>query len=229
MYDDHFQSSHNLHEPFMRAPSTLERYDMKRIFVALIVPILVISLSSLGVSHFAQNTEVRYALHYAAVDVGFVTYDYENTTASSAYAPDDHTLQISTQVSPGWNCWIGFILQNFGTIYGANVSVPIYTVTSDGQSVSDFIHTEYFYGPWTENNVPSNVYGAVSPPPSGNVSSPLYLQPSGGSNSVNSMVLWIEVQYPINAPYLSNPIQLTIAITATSSPAISTISSQTWP
>jgi hypothetical protein len=204
---------------------------MKRIFAALIVPILIISLSSLGVSHFSQSTEVRYGLHYAAVDVGFVTYEYESSSLASVYAPDSYTLLISTQVFPGWYCWIGFILENFGTIYGANVSAPIYTVTSDSQDVSDYFnHTEYFYGPWPENSVPSNVYDGVTPPPPNNVLPPVSLQPSGGgSNPLNSMVLWIEVQCPINAPGLSNPIQLVIAITATPSLPMSTIGSQSWP
>jgi hypothetical protein len=207
---------------------------MKRIFVALIIPILLILVSSIGVSHFTQDTEVRYGLHHADVDVGLVAYEYKSPWPSSSVdAPDNYTLQISTPVFPGWYCWIGFILQNFGTIYGADVSAPTYTVTSDGLGVSDyFIHTEYFYGPWTENSVPDYVNGAVSPPPPGDVSSPVYLQPSevsGGSNSLNSMVIWIYMEYPSDAPDLSNPIQLVVAITATSFPASSTISSQFWP
>jgi hypothetical protein len=207
---------------------------MKRIFAALVVPILVISLGSLGVSHFTQNAAVRYGLHPAYVDVGFIAYEYMSAESYSLDIPNDHTVQVSTNVSAGWSCWIGFILQNFGTTYSASVNTPTYDVISNGLSMSSyFIHTEYFYRPWNASSIPYDVYGGVvdhlvSPPPPGNVLPPVNLQPTKGSDSVNTMVLWIFVQYPSDASGLINPIQLAITISATPPPAITT-SSQTWP
>jgi hypothetical protein len=221
---------------------------MKRVFVALIIPILLVSLGGLGVSHFTAGTAVRYGLSTVWLNVGFGTYKYKSPWCSGqVYAPDSYTLKISTQVFPGWYCWIGFILQNFGTVYGVNVSTPTYTITSGDRSLSNsFVHNEYFYGPWTRNSVPNNVYarvwvpttrdqhapaGAILPPPPGNVPPPVYLQPSGpgaGSTSLNSMVLWIFLQYPRNAPALCNPIQLVITITCTCAPPSCTISSESW-
>lgn len=224
---------------------------MKRVFVALIIPILLVSLGGLGVSHFTAGTAVRYGLGTPWLNVGFGTYKYKSPwCADQVCAPNSYTLQISTQVFPGWYCWIGFILQNFGTVYAVNVSVPTYTIITGDRSVSNsFIHKEYFYGPWTRNSIPQNVYAnvwvpssqhlsqtpprnAVLPPPPGNVTPPICLQPSGpaaGSNSLNSMVLWIFLQYPTNAPALCKPIQLVITITATCAPTPYTISSQSWP
>jgi hypothetical protein len=213
---------------------------MKRMFVALIIPILLISVSALGISHFTQTVQVRYGLHVACVDVGFATYKYKSPWASlEVDTPDRYVLDVSTEVFPGWYCWMGFILQNFGLVFPANVSSPAYkitlaTPTDDIPIDGSFVHNEYFYGPWTRNDVPQNVYAkvwvpssnhlgdspppsAVLPPPLGNVPPPVYLEPSGsggGSRNLNSMVLWIFLQYPKTAPPLAYPVQIVITITA---------------
>jgi hypothetical protein len=221
---------------------------MKRVFVALIIPILLVSLGGLGLSHFTAGTAVRYGIGIAWLKVGFKCYKYKSPWSCHVNAPDCYTLQISTQIFPGWYCWIGFILENFGTTYAADISTPTYTITSGDRSLSSsFVHNEYFYGPWTENSVPDNVYtnvwvpstrdkhapgGAILPPSPGNVPAPVYLQPYGSgsvSDSVDCMVLWIFIQYPRNAPALHTNTQLVITPTCTCAPSPPCkISSETW-
>jgi hypothetical protein len=220
---------------------------MKRLFVALIIPILLVSLGGLGLSHFTAGTAVRIGLGTAWLKVGFKCYKYRSPWSCQVSAPDCYTLQVSTQIFPGWYCWIGLVLENFGTDFGVDISPPTYTITGGDRSLStSFVHNEYFYGPWNENSVPNSVYasvwvpnvrdrhapaGAVLPPSPGSVPAPVYLQPygsGGGSNPVDCMVLWIFLQYPRNALALHSNTQLVITPTCTCAPPPCKTSSATW-
>ena len=136
------------------------------------------------------------------------------------------TISISTKIKPGWYAWIGFIIQNQGTL-PVQVNEPMYEVSDSDGVWAWFLHNEYFYGQtidgvsygWPRKDVPQNVYasvklkgtpGAVLPPPPGNIPPPVYLE-AYGPKTKNSMALWIFLKLREDCP-ITDPFEIKIEI-----------------
>jgi hypothetical protein len=183
-----------------------------RILTALLVPLLLISMSGYSYAHFTDTVVKKYKLHVKCFIVEIKSYKVVsryNDDLISTYPPDDlleqwdgtTTISISTDTAfPGWWVWIGLLIQNQGG-FPASVTTPIYDIdSSDGVKVYT---EEYFYGPYTHGDfvsVDHTVWGGVKwkdlekyGAPAGNVSQPVPLEPAGDAN-LDRMVLWIYLE-----------------------------------
>jgi len=208
-----------------------------KLIPAIFIPMVFIAMSGYTYAHWTDSVFKNYRMHVGCVDTEIKTYKVlspYNDDLIDTWPPDGptRTLSISAEnVFPGWYAWIGFIIQNQGTL-PARIHIPTYQV-SDPDNVWDwFTHEEYFYGQlidgesygWERRDVPRDVYanvklkptpGAVLPPPPDNIPPPVYLE-AYGPHTLNSMVLWIRLQlrddYPIPGPF---ELQIEIIVAAT--------------
>jgi hypothetical protein len=141
------------------------------------------------------------------------------------------TISISSKISPCWYVWIGLIIHNQGCI-PAKVNVTQYIVDDPKNVWKWFQHTEFFYGPYTEEelqNVKNKVWGSCGcynlPPkcvPS--TKPPIVLEPC------HRLVIWIKLKYkpPCGCYYKCFSIKIAIKISADIPDLVET-SSWTWP
>jgi len=206
-----------------------------KILVALLIPLLLISLGAYAYAHFTDEVVKKYKLHVRCLIVEIKSYKavsrYDDDLIYK-YPPDDvleamggtTTISLSTNKAfPGWWVWVGLLIQNQGS-FPANVTTPIYEI-SDPAGVGVYTE-EYFYGPYTHGDfvsVSPTVWGGVrwqdlekyGAPPS-NVPPPILLEPYGGAYK-NKMVLWIYLQLldgPTPPPYFTVQIKITVNATA---------------
>jgi len=230
----------------MQAPKT-------KMFTLLIIPLLLISITSIGAAHWYDTITKQYKLHIGRLDSKIISYKvlYPCGVLVNKWPPDNQmptrTLSLSTKVFPGWYCWIGLKIQNQGAV-PVFINQPTYQVNDPGGVWPCFIHNEYYYGQiidgdsygWPPTDVPQNVYALVklnpnqpfqvAPPPPGNIPPPVYLD-AYGPHTKNTMILWIFLKLPKNCQI--NCFKLTISITITSTmadhlPEPEPISSYTW-
>jgi len=212
-----------------------------KLIPAIFIPMIFIAMSGYTYAHWTDSVFKDYRMHVGCVDTEIKTYKVlspYNDDLIDTWPPDGptRTLSISAEnVFPGWYAWIGFIIQNQGTL-PALIHAPTYRV-SDGVGIWDwFIHEEYFYGQiidgtsygWPRNDVPRSVYADVklnpknpqhvAPPPPDDIPSPVYLEAYDG-HTKNSMVMWIFLKlredYPIPGPF-----ELSIEIIVAATPAL---------
>lgn len=183
-----------------------------KILVALLIPLLIISLGSYSYAHFTDTVVKKYKLHVRCFMVEIKSYKavsrYDDDLIDK-YPPDDvleamggtTTISLSTDKAfPGWWVWVGLLIQNQGS-FPANVTTPMYDI-SDPAGVGVYTE-EYFYGPYTHGDfvsVDHTVWGGVrwqdleahgAPP--GDVPPPILLEPAGDAYK-SKMVLWIYLE-----------------------------------
>lgn len=201
-----------------------------KLLTALIIPLLLISLSAYSYAHFTDTVMKRYKLHVQCAVIEIKSYKavsrYDDDLIQK-YPPDDlleamggtSTISLSTdQAFPGWYVWVGLLIHNQGSFPG-NVHAPIYSIeATDG---IEAYTEEYFYGPYTKGEFAqhSDVWGKVrwkdleaygAPP--GNVPPPILLEPDGDAYQ-NKMVLWIYLELrETNGPTDSFTVHIEITI-----------------
>ena len=204
-----------------------------KILVALLIPLLLISIGSYSYAHFTDTVVKKYKLHVRCFTVEIKSYKavsrYDDDLIDK-YPPDDEleamggttTISLSTDKAfPGWYVWVGLLIKNQGS-FPANVTTPIYDISAtDGVSVYT---EEYFYGPYTHGDfvsVDHTVWGGIRwkdleayGAPLGNVTPPILLEPDGDAYK-NKMVLWIYLEL-LNGhtDYFTVQIKITVNITA---------------
>jgi len=199
-----------------------------KILVALLIPILFISMGAYSYAHFTDLVVKKYKLHVKCFMVDITSYkavsryDDELITKNP---PDDElaamggttTISLSTNKAfPGWYVWVGLLIQNKGD-FPANVNTPLYSI-SDPTGVG--VHTEqYFYGPFAHADF-QNAWGKVTwkdlekyGPPSGNVPPPVTFEPCGDGYK-NKMVLWIYLELLNGAQQFQVHIEITVLATS---------------
>lgn len=203
-----------------------------RILSALLVPLLLISISAYSYAHFTDTVVQKYKLHVQCFTVHIKSYKvvsrYDDDLIDKYPSEDElermdgtTTLEISTDTAfPGWWVWIGLLIQNQGNV-PANVTTPIYEI-SDPAGVGVYTE-EYFYGPYTHGDfvsVDHIVWGKVrwkdleeNGAPPGYVPPPVTLEPEGQAYE-NKMVLWIYLEL-LDGPTNGFDIQIRIAINIT--------------
>jgi len=210
-----------------------ENMNNAKILVALLIPLLLISLGSYSYAHFTDTVAKKYKLHVRCFIVEIKSYKavsrYDDDLIDK-YPPDDvleamggtTTISLSTDKAfPGWYVWVGLLIKNQGS-FPANVTTPIYDISAtDGVSVYT---EEYFYGPYTHGDfvsVDHTVWGGIrwkdleaygAPP--GNVPPPILLEPDGDAYK-NKMVMWIYLEL-LNGhtDYFTVQIKISVNITA---------------
>ena len=203
-----------------------------KILVALLIPILFISMGAYSYAHFTDTVVKKYKLHVKCFMVEIKSYKavsrYDDDLITKN-PPDDvleamggtTTISLSTNKAfPGWYVWVGLLIQNQGG-FTAQVNTPIYNI-NDPAGVG--VHTEeYCYGPYKQDEFVSAAWGGVrwkdleaSGPPPGGSPPPMVLEPYGGAYE-NKMVMWIYIQLlDLNGPpgdFTIN-IEITINVTA---------------
>ena len=203
-----------------------------KILVALLVPILLISLSAYSYAHFTDSVVKKYKLHVRCFIVEIKSYKavsrYDDDLIYK-YPPDDlleawggtTSISLSTDKAfPGWWVWVGLLIQNQGS-FPANVTTPIFEI-SDPAGVGVYTE-EYFYGPYTHGDfvsVDHLVWGGIrwrdleqygAPP--GNVTPPVLLEPNGDAYKFK-MVLWIFLKL-LDGPSEGFSVQIRISVTST--------------
>jgi hypothetical protein len=195
----------------MQAPKT-------KIFTLIILPLILFPMIGIGAAHWYDIVTKEYKLHVGRLDLKIISYKilYPCGVLVQSGPPEcqmpTKCISLSTKVFPGWYCWIGLKIQNFGSA-PVCVDGPTYMVTDPGGVWSKFIHAEYYYGQvidgdswgWSPTDVPQNVYALVklnpnrpfqiAPPPPGNISGPVCLD-AYGPHTKNTMILWIFLKFP---------------------------------
>lgn len=181
----------------------MKQVNRLKLFVALIIPMLLIPIISFGYAHFTDSVVQRYRLHVAGPQIEVKDYKilapclWKRLIKVSP--PKDHlptdTITISSKVFPCWFMWIGFVLHNQGCL-PANVSVE-YEVNDPHGVWKWFIHKEYFYGPYAEKefeNIKPKIWDncrwwKMPPPCVPPEKPPITLNPC------EKMVLWIKLKF----------------------------------
>ena len=210
-----------------------------KILIALLIPLLVISLGAYSYAHFTDTVQKKYKLHVKCFLVEIKSYKAVSRFDDDLiykYPPDDlleawggtTTVSLNTSKAfPGWWVWVGLLIQNQGS-FAANVSTPIYETDVFPADALWVNTTEYFYGPYTEGDfvsVDHTVWGGVrwkdlqaygAPPGYRTDAPPLTLEPYGDAYK-NKMVLWIYIQLldEITEPPEYFNIQIEITVNAT--------------
>jgi hypothetical protein len=179
-----------------------------KLLVAVLIPIIFISMAAYSYAHFTDSLLKKYRVHVKCFWCDIISYKavsrYDDDLITK-YPPDDvlsamgGTLSISLSTDkafPGWYVWVGLLIQNKGG-FPAIVNAPTYSI-SDPAGVGVYTE-EYYYGPFAKADFKEawgkvrwqdlEVYG----PPSGNVPPPVILEPNGGSYK-DKAVLWIYLE-----------------------------------
>jgi len=207
----------------------------RKLFTALLTPMLLISTAAFAYAHWYDSVYKNVKMHVGCVLAGVITYKVLSPWDDDLiekWPPDTgdiftDTISISTKIFPGWYVWIGFIIQNQGTL-PALVNAPSYEVNDPAGVWNYFIHDEYCYGQviggksygWPREDVPQNVYAwvklapqkpwHVKPPPSGDITPPVYLE-AYGPHTKNSMPMWLFLKLREDCP-ITNPFTIEIKI-----------------
>lgn len=126
----------------------------KRLFTLLIIPMLLIPMTSLGVAHFTDSAMEKYKLHFAGPEIEIKDYKicapckwkHLITVSPPPHDLPTDTISISSKIFPCWYVWIGLVLHNQGCL-------PAYVkLDYEREDPFDiwqyFKHNEFYYGPY---------------------------------------------------------------------------------
>lgn len=213
-----------------------ENMNNAKILVALLIPLLLISLGSYSYAHFTDTVAKKYKLHVKCFIVEIKSYKavsrYDDNLIEKNPSDDEleamggtTTISLTTNKAflPGWYVWVGLLIQNQGS-FPANVTTPNYDIS--GTTGVGVYTEEYFYGPYTHGDfvsVDHTVWGGVQwkdleayGAPPGDVPPPILLEPAGDAYK-SKMVLWIYLELiDLNGPIddFTVHIEITVDITA---------------
>ena len=123
----------------------------KKILTMIIIPLLLIPLTSFGYAHFTHTIEKRYKIHIYCGEVDIESYKIYSHIDDEDI--DDQlingTLIFSADVYLGWFVWVGLVIKNNG-LFDMNyeqTNLEIETIPPDSVIWQS---NEFLYGPFTE-------------------------------------------------------------------------------
>ena len=135
-----------------------------KIITAILIPIMLISITSYAYAHWTDSVTKKYKLHVVCTQTKIKTNKVLTDWVDDEYiikVPSDdelsemdgtYTLRISTdRACPNFDVWIGFMLHNQG-ILPERVYPPTFTVTADPPNSVSYEYSNFTYGIFSGGN-----------------------------------------------------------------------------
>lgn len=209
----------------------MEQIARKRLFSALIIPMLLIPMASLAYAHFTDSVVKKYKMYieFPLVEMGSykVTSKWDDCLIKKSL--QDNTLTIQTQIFPGWFAWIGLVLHNSGDRL-CQVCGPSFNIYDPNHVWPYFKHTEYLYGPYDKGGFATanpKVWDSLKwwelPPKASPTTPPIALEPN------DKMVLWIKLEFKPPSAHSCNKFKIRISVYVPCDPDLIEDRCWTWP
>jgi hypothetical protein len=194
-----------------------------KMLTLVVIPLLLVPMFGVGAAHWYDFISKEYMLKGGYLKTKIISYkvlmpcsEVLYTTCPKECDMPCQGISITTKVFPGWYCWIGLKIQNYGNL-PVWVDGPQFNINDPSKVWKNFIHNEYYYGQvvdgtsvgWAPSDVPQGVYAMVKlnpqthqqvrPPPCGNIPPPVHLC-AYGPHTWNTMILWIYLKLPKDSP-----------------------------
>ncbi|MCW4020933.1 MAG: hypothetical protein NWF14_06875 [Candidatus Bathyarchaeota archaeon] len=202
-----------------------------KIIAAIIIPILLISMSGYVYAHWTDTVFKQYKFHFGFFEAEIKSYKvltekkYNDDMITVSPKAEElekmggtSTLEISSVIpEAGWYIWVGLLIHNQGST-PVLIGSPTYEI-SDPNNVSEwFTFEEHFYGPYTGGE-----FATTDPPVWSGIK--YYELPPEAKETVlrrlepyKKFVLWIKLQLDPEYPGEMD-FSITIAIKLAVAPA----------
>jgi len=158
----------------------------QKISALFLVCLVSLAITGYTYSHWTDILTIVGNIQTGKIEI---TIDNQKLIPDIGYSktPDNKTVTISTEITTGWQIWVGIIIKNKGTV---PVTITYKLTTSDKTHEIYFRNETHFYGPYT--TIPPQVWDNLNqtnpPPPSGEQTPPIDL-PAG-----DKLVVWQKIR-----------------------------------